>query len=493
VDQEEYETAAALMVEAAEVAAERREELLGRIGRVFTRREPALQARKYVTGLMSDLPRKNGWTLAEAAGDRSPDKMQRLLNHASWHAHAAMGVVRDFVVEHLAVPDGTGPHGVSAVAVLDETGQEKKGDHTAGVKRQYVGCAGQVANAINVVYCTYATPRGHAHVGARLYLPKEWAAPTRSSDPGPDPGPVTVTPGHGTSDPVTPDQVTPDPVTDDEFRFKTKPELAVDILTDLHVAGVLPPWATGDEVYGQNKAVRVFCEDHGVGYVLGVPRSFTIRLNSRLKVRADKALGFVPAKAWTKASCGPGSKGDRLYAWAWVATLSPRHHLLVRRNLADPTDQAYFYCYVPEPRPATLGVLVTVAGMRWPVEEDFQVGKDQFALDHSQVRRYHALVRHLALAMTALAICATTAATMRAKTSTLPPPPTTPDQDPPEDPGLIPLTVAEVRRLLTLLTRTWRTRAHHLHWAWWRRRHQARARWFHQRTRLRRELNQLAA
>jgi hypothetical protein len=177
--------------------------------------------------------------------------------------------------------------------------------------------------------------------------------------------------------------------------------------------------------------------------VLGVPCSFTIQLNSHHKARADKALGLVPAKGWTKASCGPGSKGDRLYARAWIATTSPRHHLLVRRNLNDPTDHAYFYCYVPEPHPITLGLLVTVAGMRRPVEEDFQVGKGQFGLDHSQVRRYHALVRHLALAITALAISATTAATMRTKTSTLPPPPTTPDQEPPDDPGLIPLTVPE--------------------------------------------------
>jgi hypothetical protein len=294
-----------------------------------------------------------------------------------------------------------------------------------------------------------------------------------------------------TAGPVPADPVAPAPVADNEFAFKTKPALAVDILTDLHAAGVLPPWATSDEVYGQDKALRGFCEDHDVGYVLGVPCSFTVRLNDRLKARADKALGLVPAKAWTKTSAGPGSKGDRLYAWAWLATAGPRHYLLVRRNLTDPTDQAYFYCYVPESRPATLGVLVTVAGMRWPVEEDFQIGKDQFALDHSQVRRYHALVPHLALAMTALAICATTAATMRAKTSTLPPPPTTPDQDPPEDPGLIPLIVTEIRRLLTLLTRTQQPRADHLHWAWWRRRHQARARWFHQRTRLGRELNQL--
>ena len=78
--------------------------------------------------------------------------MQRLLNHAVWDEHDAMGIVRDFVVEHLGDPD--------AVAVLDETGQEKKGEHTAGVKRQYVGCAGQVTNAINIVYCTYTSSRG---------------------------------------------------------------------------------------------------------------------------------------------------------------------------------------------------------------------------------------------------------------------------------------------------------------------------------------------
>jgi SRSO17 transposase len=353
------------------------------------------------------------------------------------------------------------------------------------------------------VYCTYATPRGHAHVGARLYLPKEWATHTPPPEATTDPGPITVTPDPVTPDPVTPDPVTPDPVTpdpvspdpltDDQCQFKTKPALAVDILTDLLRAHVLPPWVTGDEVYGQSKALRTFRQDHGVGYVLEVACSFTIQLNSQLKARADKALNLVPAKGWTRASCGPGSKGDRLYEWAWIATTSPRHHLLVRRNLNDPTDRAYFYCYTPEPRPITLGLLVTVAGMRWPVEEDFQVGKDQFGLDHSQVRLYEALVRHLALAMIALAIGATTAAAMRTKTSTLPPPPTTPDQEPPDDPGLIPLTVAETRRLLNLLTRTWHTRAHHLHWTWRRRRHQARARWFHQRTRLRRELNQLTA
>jgi SRSO17 transposase len=440
------------MIEAAELAQANRDELLGRMAGVFPRRESRLQAGKYVDGLSSDLPRKNGWTLAERAADATPDRTQRLLNHAVWDHHAAMGMVRDFAIEQLAEP--------FAVAVLDESGQEKKGDRTAGVKRQYVGCAGRIANAVNVVYCTYASRLGHTIVDARPYLPKDWADdPERRRRAG---VPASVV-------------------------FKTKPQLAVDILTDLDTAGVLPPWATGDEVYGRDKGLRGFCEDRSMGYVFGVPCSFTVVLTSGRKVRADKALKLVPANGWNHRSCGPGSKGDRTYTWSWIATTRPRHHLLIRRNLHDPTDVAFFYTYVPEGRPITLHTLVTIAGMRWPVEEDFQVGKDHFGLDHSQVRLYTALLRHLILTAAALAICSVTAAAMRQTTSTLPPAPTHPDDEPPDEPGLIPFTVAEVKRLYNLFTRTWHNLTHHLRWTWWRQRHQARARWFHQRTRLRRE------
>jgi SRSO17 transposase len=440
------------MLAAAELAQANRDELARRLGPAFARREPRLQAGKYIDGLASDLPRKNGWTIAEHAGDRTPDKTQRLLNHAVWDEREAMGVVRDFVVEHLSGPD--------AVAVLDETGQEKKGERTAGVKRQYVGCAGKVSNAVNVVCCTYVSGRGHAQVDARPYLPKEWADdPERRAQAG----------------------------VPDDVKFKTKPQLGIDILAGLHAAGALPPCVTGDEVYGRDPALRAWCEEHDTAYVLGVPRSFTVRLTSGRKTRADKALKLVPATAWNRASCGPGSKGDRTYDWAWVATASPRHHLLVRRSLTDPAEVAFFYCHLPEGHPTTLPAMVAIAGRRWPVEEDFQFGKDHFGLDHSQVRLHTALIRHLVLAMASLAIAAVTAAQMRPATSTLPPAPTSPDEDPPKDPGLIPLTVAEVKRLRNLLTRSTHHLGHHLRWNWWRRRHQARARWHHQRTRLRRE------
>jgi hypothetical protein len=127
-----------------------------------------------------------------------------------------------------------------------------------------------------------------------------------------------------------------------------------------------------------------------------------------------------------------------------------------------------------------------VACLRWPVEEGFEFGKDHFGLDHSQVRLYTALLRHIVLTLAALAVCAITAAQAKTR-APAPILPTTPDEPPPADLGLIALTVAEIKRLFMLVTRRHLPETHHLHWVWWRRRHQARARWYHHRTRLRRD------
>jgi hypothetical protein len=130
------------------------DDLMARMAGCFRRWEPRASAKEYVRALMSDLPRKNCWTIAEHAGHATPGRMQHLLEAAKWDTMAAMAAVRAFVCEHL--DDG------DAVAVLDESGQEKEGTATVGVKRQYVGCAGWVSNAINVVYCSFAVKAGHA-------------------------------------------------------------------------------------------------------------------------------------------------------------------------------------------------------------------------------------------------------------------------------------------------------------------------------------------
>jgi hypothetical protein len=131
--------------------------------------------------------------------------------------------------------------------------------------------------------------------------------------------------------------------------------------------------------------------------------------------------------------------------------------------------------------------LVRAAGLRWPVEEEFEFGKGQFGLDQSQVRLFHAIARHTVLACAALAICAVTAALLRDRTDTQAAPPARPDQPPPAEPGLIPLTVPQVRRLLAAATAPSWPPGHTEHWDWWTRRHQARALWFHERTRLGRD------
>ena len=130
--------------------------------------EPRRQARAFVTGLLSDLPRKNCWTLAEQAGDATPDRMQRLLERAAWDAVEAMREVRTsrclgWVIRLVRCWCWT------------SRGRRKAGGRTAGVKRQYLGCAGRVANGINIVYASYVAPAGHAVIEARLYVPKDWA------------------------------------------------------------------------------------------------------------------------------------------------------------------------------------------------------------------------------------------------------------------------------------------------------------------------------
>ena len=129
------------------------DQVMGRVAGRFARVELRRRAKAFVRGLLSDLPRKSCWTIAEHAGDATPDGMQHLLARAVWDADAVRNEVRALLVEHLGDQ--------AAVLVIDETGDLKKGSHTAGVQRQYTGTAGKVDNAQVAVYLAYATTAGH--------------------------------------------------------------------------------------------------------------------------------------------------------------------------------------------------------------------------------------------------------------------------------------------------------------------------------------------
>ena len=347
----------------AGLAGRKRAELLGRLRSCFARTEPWLQAGKYVGALVSGLPRRNGWTIAEHAGDRAPDRTQRLLSRAVWDTFAAMGEVRRFAVAGLEeAARRSGRRRGLVIGALDETGQVKQGTATAGVKRHYLGCAGKVANGITTVHLSYVRENtGHALAGARQWIPPEHI-----------------------DDPVQ-SLLMGLPL---DLVFRTKGQLAIDICTEVLGDGTGLDFICGDEVYGNCTELRSFLEGCGQGYVLRVRSDFHLTLAREVRMTCAQAAGrLLPGRRWEVRSAGKGSKGQRWYRWAWLATASPRHWLLIRRHLGT-GELAFHYCHVPEGQLVSMPRLIRAAGLRWPVEEDFELAKDCFGLDQSQVRLY---------------------------------------------------------------------------------------------------------
>jgi SRSO17 transposase len=340
-----------------------------RIADRFTRSEPRNRAREYVSGLVAGLERKNGWTLAEQAGEVSPDGMQRLLRWADWDIDGVRDDVRDYVVEHLGEPGG--------VLIVDDTGFLKKGTRSAGVQRQYSGTAGRIENCQIGTFLAYASPRGHALIDRELYLPEPWIADQdrcrRAGIP------------EGT-------------------EFETKPRQAMAMLARAFAAKVPFAWVTADEAYGQVKYLRLWLEAHDAAHVLATKVNDTLVTTSGREARADELIANLPVRAWRRLSVGAGAHGPREYDWArvpirigWQAGRG--HWLLARRSLSDPAEIAYYVCYGP--RRSTLLDLAWIAGSRWRIEECFQQAKNEAGLDHYQVRSWRAWYAHITLSMLA--------------------------------------------------------------------------------------------
>jgi SRSO17 transposase len=249
-----------------------------RIAHRFRRAEPRRRALAYLRGLTSPVERKNGWQLAEQAGESTPDGMQRLLATADWDADQVRDDLRAYVVEHLGEGEG--------VLVVDETGFLKKGTKSAGVQRQYSGTAGRIENCQIGVFLAYASAQGHTFLDRELYLPKEWAvdAPRRAEAGVPEPVP-----------------------------FRTKPQLARVMLERALDAGVPAAWVMGDEVYGGDRRLRVWREERQLPHLLAVKSSEPLWTRTTWRQVAAKTLAAaVPAAEWQRLSAGEGAKGPRV-------------------------------------------------------------------------------------------------------------------------------------------------------------------------------------
>ena len=232
------------------------------------------------------MERKNGWQLAEQAGDATPYGVQRLLSIYRWDADLVRDDLAGYVVEHLADTDG--------VLVVDETGFLKKGNKSAGVQRQYSGTAGRIKNCQIGVFLAYASAKGRTLLDRELYLPQVWTEDReRRREAG----------------------------VPEDAGFQTKPRLAQRMLERALESGVPFGWVAGDEVYGNAPNLRLWLEREGIAHVLA------IKSNEKLwawtdkgpgQVRADWLASQVEAVGWIRCSAGDGAKGPRVYDWALV-------------------------------------------------------------------------------------------------------------------------------------------------------------------------------
>ena len=362
--------------------------LKARIGDAFKRSEARQMAGAFIDGLLSGVERKTGWLMSEQAGLDRPYRMQSLLGRGLWCADELRDIVRDYAFESLGDSDG--------VLVVDETGFVKKGEHSAGVARQYSGAAGRIENSQVGVFVAYASRLGQALIDRRLYLPAVWASDANRRAKAHVP---------------------------EEIVFATKIEMAREMIAVALEAGARCRWVLADALYGGDSKLRRMLEARRQPYVLAVRSNQTLRMITQqglVQTDPKTIAETLPKKNWTMLAAGEGSKGLRLYDWAryalpWTVDEDFERWVLIRRSRSDPAALAYYFVFAS--KGATLAELAGAAGLRWTIEECFERAKSNLGLDHCEARSWHGWHRHMTLVMAAGAFLAKLAADLRRSSS----------------------------------------------------------------------------
>ena len=370
---------------------------LDRFAPLFGRDENLTHARRLVQGLLHGGERRNAENIAQAINGGPVRSLQAFLTTGTWSDAAILDELRRAALEALADDD--------AVWNSDETGFPKKGTKSVGVKRQYSGTLGRTDNCQVAVFANYCSAKGHTFMDRRLFLPEEWADDRdRREQAGVPPGVI----------------------------FRTKPQLALEMVAAAAADGVPFRWVGGDGVYGDSPAFVQGVRLLGKWYVLDSsadariwteePRVVPPEERPRPKrgrpctqplvvgeaKRVDEVVAALPANAWRRLTVAEGSQGPRVYeyaeVWAWFSEEGlpgPRERLLVRRSLGQEPELKYHRSNAPAE--VLLLKLARVRATRWTIEEDIKSGKGQCGLDEYETRGWSGWHHHTALSMLALA------------------------------------------------------------------------------------------
>jgi SRSO17 transposase len=362
----------------------------------FGRDENHAHARTILQGLLAGGDRRNVENMAEAIEGGVVRTLQKFIAQAVWEANDVLAELRGQVVDVLGDEDAT--------LIVDESGFPKKGTKSVGVARQDAGILGRTDNCQVGVFLSYSSGKGHTLCDRRLFLPEAWTKDRLRCQAAGVPAGVI---------------------------FRTKPELAAEMVEQAVRSGMPCRWVTGDALYGQSFTFLRTVRELGKWYVLdgpseahawtapppmravgphaGVGGRAVTKPKPLVKPRpVAELVSELPAHAWQRLSVAEGSQGPRIYEFAelvvWFSedglpTDAPER-LLFKRSTGQETELKYQRSNAPQSVP--LKKLAEIGGDRWRVEQDFQCAKGECGLDEYETRGWTGWHHHTALSLLAL-------------------------------------------------------------------------------------------
>lgn len=364
----------------------------------FSREEPRENFFRYMSGQFSKLERKSIEPIALSVQNGQVRSMQRFVSDIDWNEPIMLTKYRSMVNEDMGHPKG--------VVIFDESGFRKKGNDSAGVKRQYCGTIGKIDNCQVGVFAGYATEDGYALVDKRLFMPEEWFDDKHRKK-------------YWKKCKIPKD-----------LAFRSKPQLAVDILREIREEKQLRfSYVTADSIYGQSpEFIEEIERDQSCIYFVGISSDttcwteqpitieHTYRYGGREKTKTivekteHKPISVeVLARSlneyfWYRRSISEGTKGPVAYDFARIqVTLSKnglpdkKVRLVVRRSIEKKPEYGFFISNASADTP--LQTFVWLSGLRWPIEQSFEEAKTELGMDHYEVRKYTGWNHHMLTCM----------------------------------------------------------------------------------------------
>ncbi len=339
----------------------------------FVRSEGRENLERYSTGLLSDLPRKNGETLAGVIPQTNEQRLHNLLTGIQWDEAAFNAQRVEQMRDEAVLGDGA--------FIFDDTGFAKQGKSSVGVSRQYSGSLGKVGNCQVAVTGVYADAGVSWPLNARLYLPKAWTNdPDRCAKAG----------------------------VPEEISFQTKPEIALTLLDEARGLKVPHNVVVADADYGNDPTFLKGLESRKEHYVVAVPCDFRVAVKGQRKKgsgRVDEVLKALPRSAWRTIRWREGTKGwlrKKFIAQRAYRTLSGESIQLgwligERPGRGQEGDWKYYFSNFPKATP--LERMVEYAHRRWLIEQFHEVAKSLLGWDEYQGRLWRGFHRHATIVM----------------------------------------------------------------------------------------------